>query len=774
MPYSIRKLPNKDLYRVYNSDTKAVHSYATTLENAEKQVKLLHMVDAGVPLKKQGDGIRDIQKLSRRTDLSSLHRRLNPNDIEELLLPDEEMIINPSYDPNYNQFLERNRNRIIPNLIRRQERLNIEAIPNEDLLRLRQEEFDIGNYNAEIAPLLLINNEIERRGLDDNSNYSSNSSNSSITGGAITSIDKTSTGVMRIKLNDSAKNFLDDKLIPLISNTTIRVNDSRVNTGTGRTQVFGYGNLRSRGFGEFKNNTDYPELYRALLIFGMKVIPDYIPFTAIQVNHNYKTKKHIDGNNLGLSLAVSFGDFTGGELVIGKKEYQTKLHPVIFNGALTEHFNKPIKGNRYSLVYFVSAPKNYSDGDIYNLHNKIVSKIKLKKGEGLIGGSIETDNFYDKEIVSIPEFKSVKMTLPTYMYKRLPDIDGKPPLYKYKLVIPITSSRNISSRKAEKSIVINQKPVAKAIVSIDKNKEKPTLDDFSPEDQDKLTEYYDKVEENENKSPDEIQNDSYKIVPRGKPLPCPNVKKSKKEKPVKEKVVKEKGVKGRPKNPKKEIVLGNREETISIEPPEEKEEDTLDKEDEDLLLNNYEEFKKKYGLESKRGKGLENIVSTDNIKMPNKWVAYVKSYASKHNMSYRDALRDPKLKAGYKKGGAMPVEEQRKRRENQEEFTPDIVYDNYAAAIQRWNSSAQDNAAIMLELSLYNELFHNAPINTTQEIIDRFNEYYNWVSHLQPRVGGKIKKGRGVVDELGNQELIAEVYNMSQLGANAGKKFISL
>ena len=50
MPYTIRKLPNQNLYRVYNSVTKEIHSYATTLENAKKQVKLLHMIDAGVPL----------------------------------------------------------------------------------------------------------------------------------------------------------------------------------------------------------------------------------------------------------------------------------------------------------------------------------------------------------------------------------------------------------------------------------------------------------------------------------------------------------------------------------------------------------------------------------------------------------------------------------------------------------------------------------------------------------------------------------------------------
>jgi RNA polymerase-binding transcription factor DksA len=33
--------------------------------------------------------------------------------------------------------------------------------------------------------------------------------------------------------------------------------------------------------------------------------------------------------------------------------------------------------------------------------------------------------------------------------------------------------------------------------------------------------------------------------------------------------------------------------------------------------------------------------------MPNKWIEHVKSYASKHKMSYRDALKDPKCKHAY-------------------------------------------------------------------------------------------------------------------------------
>jgi hypothetical protein len=570
MPYSIRKLPNKDLYRVYNTQTKVVHSYSTTLENAEKQVKLLHMVDAGVPLKKQG--------------------------------------------------------------------------------------------------------------------------------GAITDIDRTSTGVMRVKLNDPAKNFLKDKLVPLITNTTIRVTDSRKNSGTGRSQVFGYGNIRGKGFGEFKNNTAYPDLYRALLIFGMKIVPDYIPFTAIQVNHNYKTKKHIDGNNIGLSLAVSFGDFTGGELVIGTNAYQTKEHPVIFNGALTEHFNKPIKGDRYSLVFFVNAPKKYSDAEVYGLHNKLVSKIKLMKGEGLIGGSIETDRFEETGVVSLPEFRSVKLNLPTYMYKRLPDIKGRPPPYRYKLVIPITSSRNLSSRKQETSLNINQKAVARPIVDIAENADPPNLDDFSPADKAKIQEYYVKVKTNERMNPDEIDRDYYEIKQRGRPLPCSGASKPKAVKfrppPVSKKV--ETSIVGLPSSSSSSAVAKvSSERASSISAPSVASSNSdLNSDDAELMINDYEAFKKKFNIGQKKGKksgkGLENNISTNNNKMANTWVQYVKDFAAKNGMSYRDALRDPACKAGYKKGGAV------------------------------------------------------------------------------------MKKGRGVVDEVGDQDLISIAYDDSELGANAGKKYISL
>ena len=97
-------------------------------------------------------------------------------------------------------------------------------------------------------------------------------------------------------------------------------------------------------------------------------------------------------------------------------------------------------------------------------------------------------------------------------------------------------------------------------------------------------------------------------------------------------------------------------------------------------------------MRKKQGKGLKNIISSNNNNMPNSWISYVKEYASKNGMSYRDALRDPKCKAGYKK------------------------------------------------------------------------------------TSKKVVTGMGVIDEseFADQALLADAYNSNELGANAGKKYISL
>ena len=44
MPYKIRKIPNKNCFRVYNPQTKRIFSKCSTLKNANKQIKLLRSI----------------------------------------------------------------------------------------------------------------------------------------------------------------------------------------------------------------------------------------------------------------------------------------------------------------------------------------------------------------------------------------------------------------------------------------------------------------------------------------------------------------------------------------------------------------------------------------------------------------------------------------------------------------------------------------------------------------------------------------------------------
>lgn len=45
MPYKIQKVKNKDCYEVINIDNKKIHAKCSTLDNAKKQIRLLHMID---------------------------------------------------------------------------------------------------------------------------------------------------------------------------------------------------------------------------------------------------------------------------------------------------------------------------------------------------------------------------------------------------------------------------------------------------------------------------------------------------------------------------------------------------------------------------------------------------------------------------------------------------------------------------------------------------------------------------------------------------------
>ena len=100
----------------------------------------------------------------------------------------------------------------------------------------------------------------------------------------------------------------------------------------------------------------YPILERCL----RSLVAAYDPafrFTNITVNHNLVCKPHRDTGNIGDSLIIGFGDYTGGQLAIddtagGYRAVDIRNRFVRFNGAENKHWTLPFTGERYSAVFY--------------------------------------------------------------------------------------------------------------------------------------------------------------------------------------------------------------------------------------------------------------------------------------------------------------------------------------------------------------------------------------------------------------------------------------
>ena len=134
----------------------------------------------------------------------------------------------------------------------------------------------------------------------------------------------------------------------------------RVNSGVGRSNVFGVVNRRCLPSDYSRFCWLRPYLYKLLLEFGERYINH--PFTSITVNDNYPCLPHRDKGNVGESTVIAFGDYVGGELVLHTEEglikHNIKLQPITRDFKAVTHSVAPFKGNRYSLVYYNIACEN--------------------------------------------------------------------------------------------------------------------------------------------------------------------------------------------------------------------------------------------------------------------------------------------------------------------------------------------------------------------------------------------------------------------------------
>jgi len=95
----------------------------------------------------------------------------------------------------------------------------------------------------------------------------------------------------------------------------------------------------------------YTELWIEVKRIGALIVP--FKWKSCHINHNVICPAHKDTNNQTQSCIISFGDYTGCDLVIEDEIQDTRYTPLIFNGAEKEHWNLPnLVGNKYSLVFF--------------------------------------------------------------------------------------------------------------------------------------------------------------------------------------------------------------------------------------------------------------------------------------------------------------------------------------------------------------------------------------------------------------------------------------
>ena len=170
---------------------------------------------------------------------------------------------------------------------------------------------------------------------------------------------------IRTKLSEEDKEILQEiyeELEEITLPTTFSSNKGKhhaVKTGVTKQKQ-----ARQTCFGLVKykgkiTESQYAKKYPYMMELFKEFIDSHYPgfkFNGIYVNKNVVCKKHLDSKNVGESLLVGLGDYTGGQsvLYINNKErkFHIKSQSLIFNGSEIEHRSLPFKGTRYSLVFF--------------------------------------------------------------------------------------------------------------------------------------------------------------------------------------------------------------------------------------------------------------------------------------------------------------------------------------------------------------------------------------------------------------------------------------
>ena len=100
--------------------------------------------------------------------------------------------------------------------------------------------------------------------------------------------------------------------------------------------------------------------HHKLMQLASMYIKEYDPnfkYTSIQFAKCMHTPKHKDKNNVGDSVIVAFGDYTGGGLIMYDEEGNEHIHdiyhkPLVFNANENYHRTEDFVGTRFTITFF--------------------------------------------------------------------------------------------------------------------------------------------------------------------------------------------------------------------------------------------------------------------------------------------------------------------------------------------------------------------------------------------------------------------------------------
>jgi hypothetical protein len=132
-----------------------------------------------------------------------------------------------------------------------------------------------------------------------------------------------------------------------------KIKTGAVSQKNARQTIFGNLNLGKKT--KSQSSKKYPYIMPLFKEFIKCHYPSF-KFKCVYVNRNVVCKKHLDSKNVGNSLLVGLGSYTGGSTILyinGKpKKLHIKSSSLIFNGSEILHKSEKFKGTRYSLVFF--------------------------------------------------------------------------------------------------------------------------------------------------------------------------------------------------------------------------------------------------------------------------------------------------------------------------------------------------------------------------------------------------------------------------------------